>query len=132
MFCESLLARFGQMLESFFTDKEILLLMSAISATHIRNSSRFRHGPHAGKPLSQLINDLRAKRVDPSAGRPMLENVFNNGVFRAITNRRTSFTRTSFPISTSPTRRQVTARRLESEREDPFIPNQISIGVHSE
>ena len=89
---------------------------AAIRATHDRNSSRFRHGPHAGKHLPQFINYLRAKRVDPSASRPMLENVFYDGVFIAITNRRTNFIRTFFSTSMNPTRRRVTARLLKSSK----------------
>jgi len=63
------------------------LSIADVRFSHDSISGAFLHGPHAGQPITRLVDDLSDGRVQPST--LGVEVVFWHGHFRALSNRRT-------------------------------------------
>jgi hypothetical protein len=82
--------------EKFFEVRECFVPVSELRMTHDAISGVFCHGPHAGKTLTTLIDDLRSGALDPSTGHLVIEGAFYHGRFFSIANRRTHCLREAF------------------------------------
>eukprot|EP00439_Symbiodinium_sp_Y106_P043949 s2120_g5.t1 len=71
------------------TDEDMVLEVDSVKYTHDRISRKFKHGPHEGEPIENLVRDIAEGRVDPlKEPRLRLKVVRHGSKYYSLNNRR--------------------------------------------